>query len=80
MSWSPEQYLKFEAPRFRPALDLLGRITLAAPRVVSDLGCGTGSACGVMAARWPQAQITGVDDSEAMLGSVDLHRARCVVP
>ena len=67
MSWSPEQYLKFEAPRFRPALDLLGRITLAAPQVVYDLGCGTGSACGVMAARWPQAQITGVDDSDAML-------------
>ncbi|MFN0162460.1 MAG: methyltransferase domain-containing protein [Burkholderiales bacterium] len=67
MSWNPEQYLKFEEPRLRPAVDLLGRIGLTAPRTVYDLGCGTGNVTRLIAARWPQAAITGVDDSGAML-------------
>ncbi|HMN79821.1 MAG TPA: methyltransferase domain-containing protein [Burkholderiaceae bacterium] len=67
MSWNPEQYLKFAQPRLRPALDLLARIDLPAPARIVDLGCGTGSITGLMARRWPAAQITGVDDSAAML-------------
>lgn len=67
MTWNPQQYLKFEEPRLRPAVDLLGRIGLTAPRAVYDLGCGTGNVTRLIAARWPQAGITGVDDSGAML-------------
>lgn len=67
MSWNPEQYLKFAQPRLRPALDLLARIDLSAPARIVDLGCGTGSITGLMARRWPAAQITGVDDSASML-------------
>ncbi|MBL8377829.1 MAG: methyltransferase domain-containing protein [Burkholderiales bacterium] len=67
MSWNPQQYLKFEEPRLRPAVDLLGRVGLTAPRTVYDLGCGTGNVTKLIAARWPQAEITGVDDSGAML-------------
>jgi trans-aconitate 2-methyltransferase len=67
MSWSPTQYLKFEQPRLRPAIDLLGRVTLTAPRFVCDLGCGTGSLTRLMAERWPQAEVLGVDSSAAML-------------
>jgi ubiquinone/menaquinone biosynthesis C-methylase UbiE len=32
-----------------------------------DVGCGTGSLAGTMAARWPQRRIVGVDFSEAFL-------------
>jgi SAM-dependent methyltransferase len=32
-----------------------------------DVGCGTGSLAGVMAARWPRRRIVGVDFSEAFL-------------
>jgi SAM-dependent methyltransferase len=32
-----------------------------------DVGCGTGSLAGAMAARWPQRRIVGVDFSEAFL-------------
>jgi len=67
VSWDPVQYLKFSQPRLRPALELLARVPLEAPRVVYDLGCGTGSMTGIMAERWPQAQITGIDDSPDML-------------
>src|SRR5215510_9643429 len=32
-----------------------------------DVGCGTGSLTGTMAARWPRRRIVGVDFSEAFL-------------
>ena len=67
MSWNPDQYLRFAEPRLRPAVDLLARIALPAPKRVVDLGCGAGNVTRLLAERWPQAQITGVDDSAAML-------------
>lgn len=65
--WDPERYLAFEGPRLRPALDLLARVALRAPRLVVDLGCGTGNVTRVMTERWPEAVIIGVDSSEEML-------------
>lgn len=67
MSWDPTQYLKFAAPRLRPALDLFGRVELEAPSLAYDLGCGTGPLTRMMAARWPAARVVGVDASAAML-------------
>jgi len=67
MSWDPSQYAKFAAPRLRPAIDLLNRIDLVAPREVYDLGSGTGNVTRLLKHRWPHARITGVDSSQAML-------------
>jgi trans-aconitate 2-methyltransferase len=67
MSWNPGQYLKFEQPRLRPALDLLARVPLDAPHRVCDLGCGTGALTRLMGERWPQAKVMGIDASAAML-------------
>ena len=67
MSWNPDQYLKFAAPRLQPAIDLLARVPLAHPQTVYDLGCGAGNVTQLLAARWPRATITGVDDSADML-------------
>lgn len=66
-TWDPEQYLRFEAPRLRPALDLVARLEHAGPGVVVDLGCGTGHITALLAHRWPGAEVTGVDSSPAML-------------
>ena len=66
-TWDPTQYLKFAAPRLRPALDLLARVDAEAPAGVYDLGCGTGAATRLLAARWPAAAVTGVDSSPEML-------------
>lgn len=69
MAWNPEQYLRFAAPRLRPALDLLARVSFEAPRprTVVDLGCGTGSVTRLLAERWPAAEVTGIDSSAEML-------------
>jgi trans-aconitate 2-methyltransferase len=67
VSWNPDQYLMFAAPRLRPAVDLLAAVPAAEPRIVYDLGCGAGNVTRLLAQRWPQAELTGVDDSAAML-------------
>lgn len=70
MSWDPAQYAKFSDLRLRPALDLLARVpldALAASQQIVDLGCGSGNVTERIAARWPQAAITGVDNSPEML-------------
>jgi len=75
MSWNPDQYLKFAAPRLQPAIDLLARVPCTQPHTVYDLGCGTGNVTQLLAARWPGASITGVDDSAEMLA-----KARAAAP
>lgn len=67
MSWDPAQYLKYAGERLRPALDLLARVPLAAPATIADLGCGAGNVTRMLAERWPDAEITGIDNSAAML-------------
>ncbi len=67
MSWNPEQYLKFAAPRLRPAVDLLARVYASDPGRVFDLGCGAGNVTRLLLERWPRAQVIGVDDSPSML-------------
>jgi len=66
-AWDPAQYLRFGGERIRPALDLLTRIPLESPGVIYDLGCGTGSVTEMLKERWPEADVTGVDSSQAML-------------
>lgn len=67
--WDPALYRRFEGERTRPAIDLLARVPLVEARCVVDLGCGPGNSTELLAARWPQAEIVGVDNSEAMLAS-----------
>lgn len=65
--WEPSQYLKFADARMQPALDLLVRIAMDNPRHVYDLGCGTGNVTRILQRRWPEAVISGIDNSENML-------------
>lgn len=67
VSWEPERYLKYGSLRLRPALDLLMRVRHDSPRRVVDLGCGPGTVTNVLAERWPDAEIIGVDSSAEML-------------
>lgn len=65
--WDPAQYLRYTDERLRPVIDLIARIAHPGPQRVVDLGCGTGSALPLLAARFPGAEVSGVDGSEAML-------------
>ncbi|MFL5346803.1 MAG: methyltransferase domain-containing protein [Hyalangium sp.] len=65
--WNPAQYERFRDERKRPFFELLARVNAEAPAQVVDLGCGTGDLTLVLAERWPQARVTGVDSSEAMV-------------
>jgi trans-aconitate 2-methyltransferase len=64
--WDAELFLRFEAERAWPARDLVARIE-AAPRLAYDLGCGPGTSTRLLAERFPEARIVGLDSSPAML-------------
>jgi trans-aconitate 2-methyltransferase len=65
--WDPDQYQHFGDERSRPFFDLLGRVGARAPGAVADLGCGPGSLTATLAARWPEAEILGIDSSAEMI-------------
>ncbi len=72
--WDAAQYLRFGGERARPFFDLLTRVGAQSPRYVADLGCGPGSRTAVLARRWPQARIVGVDNSPEMIEAALLAR------
>ena len=66
--WDPRQYNRFEAQRDRAALDLLVRLPEDfSPAEIWDLGCGTGQHAALLKRRHPNANVHGMDSSEAML-------------
>ncbi|GAA4325396.1 trans-aconitate 2-methyltransferase [Pigmentiphaga soli] len=67
MAWSATQYLHFEDERTRPVRDLLAAVPNREVRLAADLGCGPGNSTEVVARRYPQARLIGVDNSEEML-------------
>lgn len=68
-SWNAGQYLRFAAERTRPCRDLVSALMLDAPRRIIDLGCGPGNSTAVLAERFPNAEISGLDNSEDMIAT-----------
>ncbi|WP_379557507.1 methyltransferase domain-containing protein, partial [Pseudomonas sp. MD332_6] len=64
---SDKQYTMFEEQRTRPVRDLVAAIPTVEVRSAVDLGCGPGNSTEVLAARFPQAHISGIDSSGDML-------------
>lgn len=65
--WSPEQYLKFEDERTRPANDLLSAVPTAEVEFAVDLGCGPGNSTELLLKRYISAEILGIDSSAEMI-------------
>jgi trans-aconitate 2-methyltransferase len=65
--WDPVQYDRFADERGRPFFDLVGRIRVASPQTVVDLGCGSGNLTATLVDRWPTAQVIGIDNDTKML-------------
>ncbi len=69
MSWSAKQYVAFEEQRTRPVRDLVTALPARAVRSAIDIGCGPGNSTEVLAARFPQAAIVGLDSSPDMVAA-----------
>ncbi len=69
MSWSAEQYMKFEDERTRPARDLLDQIPNLPEGPLYDLGCGPGNSTELIHDRFPAYHLTGIDSDENMLAA-----------
>ncbi len=66
-TWDPDRYLTYADERGRPFVELLARVGAAGPRQVVDLGCGPGNLTGLLAERWPDAHVVGLDSSREMI-------------
>ncbi|MCF6376382.1 trans-aconitate 2-methyltransferase [Nocardioides KLBMP 9356] len=70
-TWDPDRYLSYADERGRPFVDLLARVPAENPATVVDLGCGPGNLTALLAARWPQAKVAGVDSSPEMVAAAE---------
>ncbi|MGQ3001737.1 MAG: trans-aconitate 2-methyltransferase [Hydrogenophaga sp.] len=69
MTWSARTYSAFEQERTRPVRDLVAALPARGVQVAIDLGCGPGNSTEVLADRFPQARVTGLDSSDDMLAA-----------
>ncbi len=68
-TWDPGRYLTYADERGRPFVELVGRVGASAPRRVVDLGCGPGNLTALLAERWPDARVVGLDSSPEMVAA-----------
>lgn len=69
MTWSARTYSAFEQERTRPVRDLVAALPARGVQVAIDLGCGPGNSTEVLADRFAQARVTGLDSSDDMLAA-----------
>jgi len=67
--WNAEKYLLYVNERTQPAIDLASQIYLDYPVSILDIGCGPGNSTAVLAQRYPNADILGIDNSGEMINA-----------
>ena len=66
-TWDPEHYLTYADERGRPFVELVQRVAADDPHRVVDLGCGPGNLTALLAQRWPDVHVSGLDSSPEMI-------------
>lgn len=69
MNWNAGKYLAFKNERTQPSIDLVHRISLQSPERIIDIGCGPGNSTEQLKIRYPNARVTGADNSESMINA-----------
>jgi len=67
--WDPAVYNRYADERGRPFVELLSRVRVESAADVVDLGCGPGNLTAMLADRWPDADVVGVDSSADMVAA-----------
>jgi trans-aconitate 2-methyltransferase len=67
--WDPDVYNRYADERGRPFVELLTRVRVGSATAAVDLGCGPGNLTAMLAERWPDAEVVGVDSSADMVAS-----------
>ena len=67
--WNADDYLRHPMPRTQGVLDLIARVHHPKPRLIADIGCGPGNNTELIAERWPEALVIGVDSSADMIAA-----------
>jgi trans-aconitate 2-methyltransferase len=65
--WHAQQYTKFEDERTRAVRDLVSAVPKGNVGVAVDIGCGPANSTEVMVEAFPEARVSGVDNSPDML-------------
>jgi trans-aconitate 2-methyltransferase len=65
--WNPNKYLIFKNERTKPAIDLIENIQLNNPKNIIDIGCGPGNSTQILASKYPDCTIIGLDSSKTMI-------------
>ena len=66
--WNPDLYLKYRNERTQPSIDLISKIEISFhPKSILDIGCGPGNSSQALLQRWPNAILTGIDNSMNMI-------------
>ncbi len=73
MPWNPDTYNQFKKERYQPFFDLISHIEESPGMKILDLGCGTGDLTKMLAEKFKDSTVLGIDNSAEMLSKAPQH-------
>lgn len=73
MPWNPDTYNQFKKERYQPFFDLINHVEEKPDLKILDLGCGTGELTKILAEKFDDSTVLGIDNSTEMLSEAPQH-------